>query len=184
MTRIVPLGLGGVLEIMPDRKADDRGFFSETWNHEVFAATGIDAAFVQDNHVHSRSRGVLRGLHYQLPPKAQDKLVRVVAGAIYCVAVDVCGTSPTFRKWVSLEVSAQKWNQIFVPRGFAFGYMTLVDDVEVAYKVTDVWAPAQERVVRFDDPAIGIAWPFAPADIILSDRDRCAPPLASTEVFA
>jgi dTDP-4-dehydrorhamnose 3,5-epimerase len=184
MTRIMPLGLGGVLEITPDRKADDRGFFSETWNREVFAATGIDAAFVQDNHVHSRSRGVLRGLHYQLPPNAQDKLVRVVAGAIYCVAVDVCSGSPTFGEWVPLEVSAERWNQIFVPRGFAFGYVTLVDNVEVAYKVTDVYAPAQERAVRFDDPDIGIAWPFAPADIIISDRDLKAPRLGAAEVFA
>jgi dTDP-4-dehydrorhamnose 3,5-epimerase len=184
MTRVVPLGLGGVLEITPHRRADVRGFFSETWNRAVFAATGIDAGFVQDNHVHSRSRGVLRGLHYQLPPNAQDKLVRVVSGAIYCVAVDVRSGSPTFSQWVPLEVSAAKWNQIFVPRGFAFGYVTLEDDVEVAYKVTNVYAPAQERAVRFDDPDIGIAWPVAAADVILSDRDRAAPPLVSAEVFA
>ena len=124
----------------------------------------------------------MRGLHYQLTPHAQDKLVRVPHGAIFAVAVDVRRASASFAEWVSLEVSAAKWNQVLVPKGHAFGYLTLEDDTDVIYKVTHAYAPSHERSIRFDDPRIGIRWPLVP--VILSDRDRQAPALADAEVFA
>jgi dTDP-4-dehydrorhamnose 3,5-epimerase len=181
--RINPLGLPGVLEIVATKFADDRGFFSETWNRAAWQAAGIDGEFVQDNHAASHRRGTLRGLHYQLPPAAQDKLLRVTRGAIFDVAVDVRRGSPTFGKWTSLTVSAAQWNQLFVPRGFAHGYLTLEDDTEVIYKVTSLYTPAAERSVRFDDPAIGIDWPIPAHELQLSPKDRDAPLLADAEVF-
>lgn len=182
MTTVTPLGLAGVFEIVPRRHGDARGFFSETWNAATLAAAGIDLHFVQDNHAHSQAKGVLRGLHYQLPPHAQDKLVRVVRGSILDVAVDIRRSSPTFGKWLSLVVSAEKWNQILVPQGFAHGYLTLEPDTEVIYKVTDVYSPAHERGIRYDDPAIGIEWPAG--DVTLSGKDQTAPLLADADVFA
>ncbi len=141
MIEVRPLALEGVLEICPRKFGDDRGFFSETYNAESFAEAGITLQFVQDNHSLSAAKGVLRGLHYQLPPRAQDKLVRVVKGSILDVVVDIRSNSPTFRKWVSLEVSAKKWNQILVPKGFAHGFVTLEENTEVVYKVTDYLFP-------------------------------------------
>ena len=138
---------------------------------------------MQDNHSLSRAAGVLRGLHYQLPPFAQDKLVRVVRGAIFDVAVDIRKNSPTFGRWLGLEVSAEKWNQILVPRGFAHGFVTLVPNTEVVYKVTERYAPEYDRSIRFDDPAIGIDWPVPAAGITLSDKDRGAPLLADAQIF-
>jgi dTDP-4-dehydrorhamnose 3,5-epimerase len=179
-----PLGLDGVLEIVPKRHGDARGFFTETWNAERFAEAGIHLAFVQDNHSYSAAAGVLRGLHYQLPPRAQDKLLRVVRGSVFDVAVDIRSTSPTFGKWVGLEVSADKGNQILVPKGFAHGFVTLVPDTEVIYKVTDTYSPGHDRSIRFDDPAIGIAWPALAGGFQLSDKDQKAPTLAMAEVFA
>src|SRR5690606_9957039 len=120
--------LDGLLEISPRKFGDDRGFFSETYDAKSFAEAGIDLNFVQDNHSYSAAKGVVRGLHYQLPPFAQDKLVRVTRGAILDVAVDIRKSSPTFGKWVSLEVTAEKWNQILVPKGFAHGFMTLEEN--------------------------------------------------------
>lgn len=134
------LGIDGVFEISPRKFGDDRGFFSETYNAKSFVEAGIDLTFVQDNHSYSVAKGVVRGLHYQLPPFAQDKLVRVTRGAILDVAVDIRKSSPTFGKWVALEVSAEKWNQILVPKGFAHGFMTLVENTEVIYKVTDYYS--------------------------------------------
>ncbi|MCH4539751.1 dTDP-4-dehydrorhamnose 3,5-epimerase [Ochrobactrum sp. A-1] len=178
------LGLDGVFEISPSKFGDDRGFFSETYNAKSFAEAGIDLNFVQDNHSYSAAKGVLRGLHYQLPPFAQDKLVRVIRGAILDVAVDIRKSSPTFGKWVSLEVTAEKWNQILVPKGFAHGFMTLVENTEVIYKVTDYYSPEHDRSIRFDDPAIGINWPLPSSGVQLSDKDQKAPLFADAEVFA
>ncbi|SBW13404.1 hypothetical protein BR10RB9215_C10209 [Brucella sp. 10RB9215] len=182
--QVRPLGLDGVFEISPRKFGDDRGFFSETHNAKSFAEAGIDLTFVQDNHSYSAAKGIVRGLHYQLPPFAQDKLVRVTRGAILDVAVDIRKSSPTFGKWVALEVSADKWNQILVPKGFAHGFMTLVENTEVIYKVTDYYSPEHDRSIRFDDPAIGIDWPVASSDVQLSDKDQKAPLFADAEVFA
>ncbi|MFI3905685.1 dTDP-4-dehydrorhamnose 3,5-epimerase [Ochrobactrum sp. S1502_03] len=181
--QIRPLGLNGVFEISPRKFGDDRGFFSETYNAKSFAEAGIDLTFVQDNHSYSAAKGVVRGLHYQLPPFAQDKLVRVTRGAILDVAVDIRKSSPTFGKWVALEVSAEKWNQILVPKGFAHGFITLVDNTEVIYKVTDYYSPEHDRSIRFDDPAIGINWPIPATGVQLSDKDEKAPMLANADVF-
>lgn len=178
-----PLGIDGVVELRPPKFGDARGFFSETYNRERFREAGITLDFVQDNHSFSAARGTLRGLHYQLPPRAQDKLVRVVRGAIFDVAVDIRRGSATFGRWVGLVVSAREWNQILVPAGFAHGFVTLEPDTEVVYKVTDTYSPAHDRSIRFDDPAIGIEWPIAVGESTLSDKDRDAPLLADAEIF-
>ena len=183
MLDVRPLALAGVLEIRPRQFADDRGFFSEVWNAQSFGDAGIDLAFVQDNHSLSRERGVLRGLHYQLPPVAQDKLVRVTRGSILDVAVDIRRSSPGFGQWVAVTLSASDWNQLLVPKGFAHGFVTLEPDTEVQYKVTAPYSAAHDRSIRFDDPTIGVEWPFPAADLILSDKDQAAPPLAEAEVF-
>jgi dTDP-4-dehydrorhamnose 3,5-epimerase len=183
MVEARPLGLDGVMEITPKRIGDDRGYFSETYKTEALAALGIDLTFVQDNHSYSAAAGVLRGLHYQLPPHAQAKLVRVVRGCIFDVVVDIRRGSPDFGKWVGLEVSAEKWNQMLVPAGFAHGFLTLEPDTEVIYKVTDFYSPRDDRSIRFDDPAIGIAWPVDPARVQLAAKDRDAPLLGDAVVF-
>jgi dTDP-4-dehydrorhamnose 3,5-epimerase len=172
------LGLDGLIEIRPPRFGDQRGFFSEVWRADRMAETGIDTRFVQDNHSFSSARGVLRGLHLQLPPAAQDKLVRVTRGSIFDVAVDVRKDSPTFGQWAGLVLSAAEWNQLFVPRGFAHGFVTLEENCEVLYKASAFYTPHLERAVRFDDPAIGIEWPIDKAEVIVSDKDRAAPLLS------
>ncbi|GAA5622935.1 dTDP-4-dehydrorhamnose 3,5-epimerase [Brucella sp. NBRC 12952] len=182
--QVRPLGLDGVFEISTRKFGDDRGFFSETYNAKSFTEAGIDLTFVQDNHSFSAAKGVVRGLHYQLPQFAQDKLVRVTRGAILDVAVDIRKSSSTFGKWVSLEVTAEKWNQILVPKGFAHGFMTLVENTEVIYKVTNYYSPEHDRSIRFDDPDIGIDWPIASSDVKLSDKDQKAPLFERAEVFA
>ncbi|TPI71976.1 dTDP-4-dehydrorhamnose 3,5-epimerase [Mesorhizobium sp. B2-8-9] len=184
MLEVRRLGLDGVLEIVPKRHGDARGFFSETWNAERFAEAGIDLDFVQDNHSYSAAAGVLRGLHYQLPPRAQAKLLRVIRGSVLDVAVDIRRSSPTFGKWEALEISADKGNQVLVPKGFAHGFVTLVPHTEVLYKVTDTYSPEHDRSIRFDDPAIGIAWPEIAGGFQLSDKDLNAPLLTAAEVFA
>ena len=175
------LELDGLLEIRPKRFSDERGFFSEVWREDQMAEAGIEARFVQDNHSFSSARGVLRGLHFQKPPASQDKLVRVSHGAIFDVAVDIRNGSPTFGQWAGLVISAAEWNQLFVPRGFAHGFVTLEEGTEVLYKVSAPYSPEHERAVRFDDPAIGIDWPVEAGALILSDKDRSAPPLAEVE---
>ena len=180
---VIPLGLEGVFEIRTQKFGDTRGFFSETYNSERFKAAGISLTFVQDNHSFSAAKGVVRGLHYQLAPRAQDKLVRVVKGAILDVAVDIRRSSPTFGRWVSLVVSAAEWNQILVPKGFAHGFATLEQNTEVVYKVTDYYSPDHDRSIRFDDPTIGIEWPFPSSSIQLSDKDMKASTLAESDVF-
>ena len=173
--------LAGVIEIVADRHGDERGFFSETWNERQWQANGVAVSFVQDNHSLSGPVGVLRGLHFQTPPFAQAKLVRVIHGAVFDVAVDIRKGSPTFGRWVGVEISARKWNQLFVPEGFAHGFVTLEPDTQFLYKVSCAYAPEHDRSIRFDDPAIGIDWPVDLSSLILSQKDRDAPLLADCD---
>lgn len=183
MIEVRQTALEGVVEIVPRRFADSRGFFSEVYNADGFREAGIDLVFVQDNHSMSRQRGVLRGLHYQLPPRAQDKLIRVGRGAILDVAVDIRRSSPTFGQWIAIELSAEKWNQLLVPKGFAHGFVTLAENTEVLYKVTDVYSAVHDRAIRYDDPSIAVRWPSELGDLILSEKDRKAPALRDADVF-
>ena len=178
MVELRRLGLDGLIEVRPSRSSDARGFFSETWKAEWSRELGFDGAFVQDNHSFSQNAGVLRGLHLQLSPAGQDKLVRVVRGAVFDVAVDVRKGSPTFGRYESLVLSANEWNQLFIPKGFAHGFLTLVRDTEVLYKVSAPYAPERERAIRFDDPAIRIDWPRVDGPLTISDKDRAAPLLS------
>jgi dTDP-4-dehydrorhamnose 3,5-epimerase len=181
MLEVRPLELDGVVEIRPRRFGDDRGFFSEVWREDQLAEIGVTARFVQDNHSYSQARGVLRGMHYQLAPAAQDKLVRVSRGSIFDVAVDIRSDSTTFGRWAGAVLSAKEWNQLFVPAGFAHGFVTLEDDTEVLYKASAFYAPDLERAIRFDDPAIGIDWPIDTSQAILSEKDREAPLLSQIQ---
>jgi dTDP-4-dehydrorhamnose 3,5-epimerase len=183
MVELRSFSLDGVLELTPHRYEDERGFFTETYNAATFAAKGIDTTFVQDNHSYSAKAGTLRGLHYQLPPRAQAKLVRVVRGRVFDIAVDLRHGSPTFAKWIGIELSAEKGNQILVPVGFAHGFVTLEPDSEVFYKVSDVYSPDHDRAVRFDDPEIAIDWPVNIDRLVISAKDRNAPLLANANVF-
>lgn len=173
--KIESLAIPDVKFITPKRFGDARGFFSETWNESALRDAGIDAHFVQDNHAFSAAKHTLRGLHFQVPPKAQDKLIRVTRGSIFDVAVDIRRGSPTFGKHVAVELSADNWAQLWVPKGFAHGYCTLEDDTEVIYKVTDYYSPADDRGIRFDDPALAIEWPVTAATVQLSDKDKVQP---------
>jgi dTDP-4-dehydrorhamnose 3,5-epimerase len=166
-----------LLLVTPDKHGDQRGFFSETFRADILAAQGVKASFVQDNHVRSTQKGVLRGLHYQTPPHAQGKLVRCARGSILDVAVDIRDGSPTYRRHVAVELSASNWRQLWVPPGFAHGYVTLEDDCEVIYKTTDYYAPDCDRGIAWDDPALAIDWRIARADVVLSDKDRRQPRL-------
>lgn len=181
MLEVRALALKGVLEIRTPQFADDRGFFSEVWNMARWSEAGIDTIFVQDNHSLSRQRGVLRGLHYQAPPVAQAKLVRVTRGAVFDVAVDIRAGSPTCGRWVSTILSAERWNQLFIPAGFAHGFLTLEADSEVIYKVSAPYSAEHDRAIRFDDPDIAIEWPIAEDELVLSDKDRAAPLLAEVQ---
>ena len=183
MTEITPLAIPGPLLITPKRHGDERGFFSETYSRPALAAAGFDWAFVQDNQSRTEKRGTLRGLHFQRPPRAQDKLVRVTRGSVFDVAVDIRRGSPTFGRWVGEELSADNWRQLLVPSGFAHGFLTLTDDCEVLYKVTDIYAPEWEDGLAFDDPDVGVAWPIEPAEIITNARDGGWPKLARIEPF-
>lgn len=165
--------------IVPRRFSDSRGWFCETFNaRRLFEQEGIAAGFVQDNQSYSARRGTVRGLHFQVPPHAQGKLVRAVRGRIFDVAVDIRRGSPTFGAFVAAELTADKGEQLWVPVGFAHGFCTLEDGCEVAYKVTDYYAPDCEGGIAFDDPEIGIAWPVERAAISLSDKDMRYPGLA------
>jgi dTDP-4-dehydrorhamnose 3,5-epimerase len=182
MLELRPVGLEGAVEIRPARHGDTRGFFSEIWSRERFTEAGLDHDWVQDNHSMSAAKGVLRGLHYQLPPAAQAKLVRVTRGSVFDVAVDIRRRSPTFGCWAGLILSADLWNQFLVPAGFAHGFVTLDENVEVQYKVSAPYRPELDRAIRFDDPAIGIEWPIGPAAVQLSAKDQAAPLLAQAEL--
>ena len=171
--------------VTPPRFGDARGFFSEVFKADAFAAAFGPTAFVQDNQSWSAETGTVRGLHYQLPPYAQGKLVRVLRGRILDVAVDIRRASPLFGRHVAVELSAANGEQLWIPPGFAHGFCTLEPDCEVLYKVTAPYAADHEYGVAFDDPALGIGWPVTPGAAILSDKDRRHPPLAEqTHVFA
>jgi dTDP-4-dehydrorhamnose 3,5-epimerase len=161
--------------IVPKRHADDRGWFSEIFHEKRLYDDGITCRFVQDNQAHSKRAGTLRGLHFQLPPRAQAKLVTVVRGRILDVAVDIRRGSPTFGKYVLTELSAESGRQLYIPVGFAHGYLTLEDDVVLVYKVSDYYAPAYDSGICWSDPDIAIPWPLKDADIITSDKDRRLP---------
>ena len=172
-------GPTGVLLMEPNVFEDDRGFFFESFNQTVFEdLVGRPVPFVQDNHSRS-ARGVLRGLHYQLPPSAQGKLVRVTRGAVFDVAVDIRRTSPTFGDWVGYELSEDNFRQLWIPEGFAHGFLALTDSAEVQYKTTAYYEPDRERAIRWDDLAIGIEWPHDGIAPIVSTKDAAAPNLDS-----
>ena len=173
------LPLPGVLLLRPAKVTDGRGYFMETYQAKEFLRIGISAEFVQDNQAGSSHAGTIRGLHFQKAPHAQAKLIRVLRGAIFDVAVDVRDGSPTFGRWVGVQLDAEAGEQIFVPRGFAHGYCTLTDDTVVAYKCDDVWCREAEGGVHFADPDVAIAWPVAPDRAIVSDKDRALPRLAA-----
>lgn len=172
------LAIPDVKIIRPKKHGDARGFFSETYSQRSLADAGIDTVFVQDNHAFSAEKGTVRGLHFQTEPFAQDKLVRVVRGAILDVVVDIRRGSPTYGRHVSAVISAQEWNQILVPKGFAHGLLTLEPDTEVLYKVSNPYSPAHDMGLLWNDPALAIAWPIDEADAILSAKDKVQPRLA------
>ncbi len=180
--KIEATGIEGVMCLTPVRHGDARGFFSESWNRRVFEAAGIDLEFVQDNHSLSEKAGTVRGLHFQVPPHAQNKLVRCGRGALLDVVVDIRRGSPTFGHWVAEELSAENGRQILVPVGFAHGFVTLTDDTEIIYKCTEYYAPDSERALMFDDPEIGIDWGIDRASAVLSDKDAVAGPLADLDI--
>ena len=170
-----------VVVIEPKVYEDPRGFFMETYREETYAANGIPQRFVQENHSRSQ-KGVLRGLHYQIR-QAQGKLVRVIAGEIFDVVVDIRRSSSTFGKWVGMLLSAQNRNQLWVPEGFAHGFFVTSGHAEVVYKVTDYYAPEWERSILWNDPQIGVEWPLAGMEPILSSKDLNGKPLADAEIF-
>jgi len=176
MTTITPLAIPEVLLITPRRHGDARGWFSETWSRKTLGEAGIHADFVQDNHAFSARRGTVRGLHFQTAPHPQAKLLRVLRGAILDVAVDIRQGSPTFGQWVSAELTSERGEQLFVPRGFAHGYSTLTDDCELAYKVDGLYAPQTEGGVIWNDPDLGIDWRID-GEAVLSDKDKILPRL-------
>ena len=170
-----------IVLVEPTRHGDHRGFFSETFRCDTLAASGIDAAFVLDNHAFSAAKGVLRGLHFQIPPRAQGKLVRCTRGAILDVAVDIREGSPTYGQNVAVELSAANWHQLWVPPGFAHGYVTLEENTEVIYKVTGAYDPAAERGAIWNDPDLNVPWPIAAGDAILSGKDQILPRIRDCE---
>jgi dTDP-4-dehydrorhamnose 3,5-epimerase len=169
--QVTSLAIPEVRLIAPVKHGDHRGFFSETYSKQAFAAAGIAADFVQDNHSLSGEAGTVRGLHFQAPPRAQAKLLRVVRGAVFDVAVDLRWGSPSYGRHVSAVISAEAWNQIFIPAGFAHGFCTLEPGTEVIYKVSDFYAPEAEQGLLWNDPALAIDWPEG-AGAVLSERDR------------
>jgi dTDP-4-dehydrorhamnose 3,5-epimerase len=177
--KITPTAIPEVLLITPARHGDERGWFSETFRQSALEEAGFSGgAFIQDNHVRSTTRGIVRGLHFQKPPHGQAKLLRCARGAIFDVAVDIRVGSPTYGQWVGAELSADNAQQLLVPEGFAHGYCTLTDECEVLYKVTGYYAPQAEGTLRFNDPAIGIDWTIPYADMSANARDAAAPLLA------
>jgi dTDP-4-dehydrorhamnose 3,5-epimerase len=178
---IAPLAIPEVKLVRPKRIGDARGWFAETYRRDRMVADGIVEWFVQDNVSFSARRGTVRGLHFQKPPRAQAKLVRVLSGRIFDVALDLRRSSQTYGKHVGAELDAEEAAAIYVPAGFAHGFCTLTQDVMVSYKVSDIYAPETEAGVLWSDPALGIAWPLGPDEAVLSERDRRWPPLAALE---
>jgi dTDP-4-dehydrorhamnose 3,5-epimerase len=179
--QVTPTELPDVLEIAPRVFGDERGFFFESWNRRAFEAAGVRGDFVQDNHSRSR-RGVLRGLHYQIE-RAQGKLVRVVAGEVFDVAVDLRRSSPTFGRAMCRVLSASNKRMLWVPPGFAHGFLVLSEDAEFLYKTTDYWYPEHERTLLWNDPALGIAWPL-PGPPVLAAKDAAGRRLADADTYA
>jgi dTDP-4-dehydrorhamnose 3,5-epimerase len=175
---VKPLALPGPILLTPRRFSDSRGYFIETYNEKAFDAAGITTRFVQDNQSYSAARGTVRGLHSQLPPAAQAKLVRVLQGSVYDVAVDIRVGSPTFGRWDGATLTAAGGEQLFIPRGFLHGFCTLEPDTMVAYKVDDFYAPASDSGVIWNDPTLGVQWPVAPGEAVLSAKDEKLVPFA------
>jgi dTDP-4-dehydrorhamnose 3,5-epimerase len=178
--QIIETGLSGVVIIEVKAFADQRGFFMESYNAQQFHENGIGNTFIQDNHSLSSEAGVIRGLHYQLKPKAQTKLVRVTAGSIYDVVVDIRRDSMTFGQWRGVILSAENKRQLLVPKGFAHGFCTLIPNTEVMYKVDEYYSPEHDRGIAWNDPALSIDWPTTSP--ILSDKDQKHPCLAEAEI--
>lgn len=178
--KIIDTTLEDVKIIEPKVFGDHRGWFTETFSYNNFVEKGIDINFIQDNHSFSAQKGTLRGLHFQLDPKAQTKLVRCTKGIILDVAVDLRNGSPTFKKWVAIELSEDNKRQLLIPKGFAHGFLTLSDNVEVQYKVDEYYSADHDRSIRFDDPELGISW--REIKPILSEKDLKAPLLSESDV--
>jgi dTDP-4-dehydrorhamnose 3,5-epimerase len=174
---ITSLNIAEIKLLIPQIHRDARGFFSETWSRRTLETVGIVAEFVQDNHSLSVDAGTLRGLHFQAPPHAQGKLLRVARGSVFDVAVDIRIGAPSYGQHASAVLSAENRRQIWIPPGFAHGYCTLEPNTEVIYKVTDYYAPDCDRGIKWDDATLGIAWPIDPANVRLSDKDRNLPTL-------
>lgn len=183
MLSVQSTAIPGVKILTPKRIKDERGFFSEVYSHHAFEEAGLCFEFVQDNHSLSSEPGTIRGLHFQAPPFAQGKLVRVVRGRIVDVAVDLRRSSSTFGQHVAVEISAENWRQLLIPAGFAHGFCTLEPDTEVLYKVTEPYTPTHDRGLAFDDPALGIEWPVPLAEAVLSEKDRRHPTLAELPTY-
>ena len=180
--KVAPTAIPEVLLLEPKVFGDERGFFLEPYNRRTFReATGLELDFVQDNHSRSR-RGVLRGLHYQIR-QPQGKLIRTLSGRIFDVAVDLRRSSPGFGKWVGMELDAESMRMLWIPPGFAHGFLVLSDAADILYKATDYYAPQHERTLRWDDPRLAIAWPLR-GEPTLSDKDRCGAALADAETYA
>jgi len=179
--KATPTQIPDVFVIEPRVFGDERGFFFESFNEKAFSeATGTNVTFVQDNHSKS-VKGVLRGLHYQLPPKAQGKLVRVVQGEVFDVAVDIRKDSPTYGQWVAETLTADNKKQLWIPPGFAHGFLTLSDTAEFLYKTTDYWSPEHERAIKWDDATLNIPWPLNGAHPTLAAKDAAGTPFANAE---
>lgn len=178
--KLIETKLTGVYIVEPEVFGDNRGWFTETWSKEKLSKLGLDVDFVQDNHSFSAQKGTLRGLHFQMKPRAQAKLLRCTRGTILDVAVDARKGSPNYKKWVGVELSAENHRQLFIPQGFLHGFLTLTDDVEVQYKVDDYYDHGCDRSVRFDDPEIGVEWGIS--EPILSQKDIGAPLLKDSDI--
>ena len=176
--QVLEIDIADIKLLRPVRHVDSRGFFSEVFKESELRERGIDVHFVQDNHSFSAGKGVIRGLHFQIPPFAQAKLLRVTAGSIFDVAVDIRWNSSTFGRHIAVILSATDWNQIFMPEGFAHGYCTLDANTEVIYKVNAYYSPEHDRGLLWSDPALGIAWPVSEQEVLISDKDRSQPVLS------
>lgn len=181
MTVFRRLAMPEIVEIVPPWYRDHRGSFCETYKRSAFEAQGIAIDWMQDNHSISVSRGTVRGLHFQAPPVAQDKLIRVLKGSVFDVALDIRRGSPSYGRWLGVELSAERSNQLLVPIGFAHGFMTLAADAEVMYKVSAPYSKAGEGVVLWNDPELAIAWPDLGVEPVADDRDRLAPRFADLQ---
>ena len=175
--QVLDTDIAGIKLLKPVRHVDSRGFFSEVFREDVLREHGIDVHFLQDNHSLSVNKGVVRGLHFQIPPSAQAKLLRVTTGSIFDVAVDIRWGSTSFGRHFAGVLSADEWNQILIPEGFAHGYCTLEPDTEVTYKVSAYYSPEHDRGLLWNDPVLGIAWPVSANEALVSDKDRTHPAL-------